>query len=202
MQTGMENIDLDIENVDIEMENVHQKLEVHFLLKERIDELINLVDEIQESLEKRISSKRMTKVLILKLLGLGVFLPSFDVGTDIYLAVNLHIAGHHGWAQATLFPCYLNMWFSFLEWLKYEKSMKHTGRAISTLPSVFLQLYPQVRASKVIVYGNCYKEVGVSGTAWISEFEDYEATTAHIEGILEGTSTIFVQTAIFGCMLA
>ena len=36
----------------------------------------------------------------------------------------------------------------------------------------------------------------------MSELEEYDATTAHIEGILEGTITIFVQSAIIGCMIA
>jgi hypothetical protein len=54
----------------------------------------------------------------------------------------------------------------------------------------------------VIVQGACYRNIGEPGMKWISELEEYEATTAHIEGILEETTTIFVQTAIFGCMLA
>ena len=155
-----------------------------------------MVDAFQNSLDKRTGLKRIKKTVVLKLFGLGVILPTIDVGSDVYLAINLYLAGHTGWAQATLFPCYINMGFSFLEWLKYEEPAKDPFKAILTLPSVFFQLYPQVRASKIVLHGNCYRRVKVPGTQWMSELEEYEATTAHIEGILEGTTTIFVQSVI------
>ena len=83
----------------------------------------------------------MKKSLVLKLLGLGVILPTIDVGSDIYLAINLYIAGHNDWAQATLFPCYLSMGFSFLEWWRYKKPKIEPCSTVLSLPSVLFQLY-------------------------------------------------------------
>ena len=153
-------------------------------------------------MEKKAGLRRIENGEVAKLLGLGLILPSIDVATDVYLSVILHIAGHHGWAQATLFPGYLNICFSLFAWFKYENPRKRPIQAFKTLPFVFLQFYPQVRALKVIVNGYCYRKVGVSGHKWITDLEEYEANAAHLEGVVESTSTIFIQTAIVGSILA
>ena len=106
------------------------------------------------------------------------------------------------WAQAILFPGCLNICFSLFAWVKYENPRESPIQALKTLPFVFLQFYPQVRALKVIANGCCFKELNVSRYKWITDLEEYEANAAHLEGVVKSTSTIFIQTAIVGSILA
>eukprot|EP00092_Neocalanus_flemingeri_P034913 GFUD01037988.1.p1 GENE.GFUD01037988.1~~GFUD01037988.1.p1 ORF type:complete len:676 (+),score=130.63 GFUD01037988.1:242-2029(+) len=189
------------------LETDRERIMIHFkeeIEEEDRDEFIKFIDVCHQYIEQKSGLKRIEKndVIVINLLGLGVILPSIDVWTDVYLAVKLHIAGHEGWAQAMLFPGYLNMGFSFYAWIKYENPMKTPIQALKTLPFVFIQFYPQVRALKVITNGCFYQKSDVPGFKWITDLEEYEATAAHLEGIVESTSTIFIQTAIVGSILA
>ena len=70
------------------------------------------------------------------------------------------------------------------------------------LPFVFLQFYPQACALRVIVCGCFYREMKVSGQKWITDLEEYEASAAHLEGVVESTFSIYIQTGILGSILA
>eukprot|EP00092_Neocalanus_flemingeri_P011901 GFUD01012833.1.p1 GENE.GFUD01012833.1~~GFUD01012833.1.p1 ORF type:complete len:543 (-),score=72.59 GFUD01012833.1:141-1769(-) len=224
MEVGKENIakktspTLEVEDGDFEMEIKPWKLEtidnetilISFKSKEiRQDqekEFIDFIDECKTEIEKKAGLRRIQKGEVIKLLGLGVVLPTIDVWTDVYLAVKLHLAGHEGWAQATLCPGYLNTCFCFIAWFKNEKpvnvlALKNLNgnpinfQAFKTLPFVFLQFYPQFCVLKVIVNGCRYKE-------WIPDLEEYEASAAHLEGVVESTPTVFIQSVIVGSLLA
>ena len=43
---------------------------------------------------------------------------------------------------------------------------------------------------------------GLSNRTWVSDLQQYEVSEAHLEGVVESSSTVFIQTAIIGSMLA
>ena len=59
-----------------------------------LDGFIDGIDSFIKEVEKKSGLNLIQKTDILRLLGLGVILPSADVWTDLYLALKLHIAGH------------------------------------------------------------------------------------------------------------
>ena len=69
------------------------------------------------------------------------------------------------------------------------------SESLKTLPLVFIQFYPQYRALRVI-------SSGLSERTWIFDLQDFEVSDALFEGVVESSSTIFIQTAIIGSMLA
>ena len=95
----------------------------------------------------------------------------------------------------TLCPSYFNVGFSLIAWYRNEDPRNKFCQSLRYLPFVFIQFYPQYRALRVI-------SNGLSKRRWISDLEEYEAREAHLEGVIESSSTVFLQTAIIGSMLA
>ena len=79
----------------IEVENGIMKIQNKVKIsQEQIDEFIDYFDSSIKEIEKKAGLRLIQKREMIRLLSLGVILPSVDVWTDVYLAVRLHMAGH------------------------------------------------------------------------------------------------------------
>ena len=128
----------------------------------------------------------------LLLLATGVFLPSFDVYSDIYFAIKLFKGGyyhngyHHDWCKrnsylvpphpkfgiAMLVPVILSWIFVAKQWYQTEKGLI---QKLSTLPFLILQCYPQYRALRVIYHANWRKTSG-----WQKKKDAFEMEVSHL----------------------
>ena len=122
------------------------------------------------------------------LLATGVFLPSFDVYSDIYFAAKLLKGGyyHNDWCKshgypvsphpkfgiAMLAPVVLSWIFVAKQWYQTEKGLR---MKLSTLPFLILQCYPQYRALRVIYHANWGKT-----SEWQKMKDAFEMEVSHL----------------------
>ena len=93
--------------------------------------------------------KRETIQAVVFSILLNICLPSFDVGSDIRLAIRLSFNGHPKWALSVLAPVFINTFFSGIACKEMER--KKSGACwVMYLPLVFLQIYPQFCTIRLI----------------------------------------------------
>ena len=114
----------------------------------------------------------MPWVAALLTLATGVLMPTLDVYTDIFFAINVcmfeatddcygflgygqHEAYHKYYATAMLIPPFISWLFVAYHWFKNEMSVKDK---VKTLPILIMQGYPQWRALRVLYYGRWKKQ--------------------------------------------
>ena len=113
--------------------------------------------------------EEMSWVSSLIMLSTGVLLPTFDVYSDILFAIKLltleppagqcllRQAGTQKYAAAMLTPPIISWLFVAYQWFRIEVGTKCK---LMTLPFLFLQVYPQWRALRVLYYGKWKKQSG------------------------------------------
>ena len=118
------------------------------------------------------------------LLATGVFLPSFDVYSDIYFAAKLFKGGYnYDWCEklddthpkfgiAMLAPVVLSWIFVAKQWYQTEKGLI---QKLSTLPFLILQCYPQYRALRVIYHAKWRKT-----SRWQKMKDAFEMEVSHL----------------------
>ena len=110
-----------------------------------------------ESNTTKIQEEIMTKMDALLLIAFNIFLPTFDVYSDIVLSVGF-IRGtkdkrgihHPKFGLAILTPVFLSFLFLIPQWLKIEDNKQ---KRLKTLPLLFMQIWPQYRVVKLLYYG-------------------------------------------------
>ena len=102
----------------------------------------------------------MTKMDALMLIVFSMFLPTFDVYSDIALSYDL-ISGtkdkgkpHVKFGLAIMAPVILSFLFLIPQWLKIEDSKQ---KRLKTFPLLLLQIWPQYRVAKLLYYGFYFK---------------------------------------------
>lgn len=119
----------------------------------------------------------------------GIGLPSFDIGSDIYLALRLLQNGHPNFAFCVLFPVLTNTVFTIFVCVNLEKR-----KCWRYLPLVFLQIYPQFCTARLL-----YK--WARGEMGIDEFkcqrDSLDGGLGCVEPYMESVPQAFIQTAIF-----
>ena len=130
----------------------------------------------------------MSWVAALFLLATGVFLPTGDVYSDLYLIVRLFTGNYHRDAKckgngimvpphpkfgaAMLAPLLLSWVFVARQWFIEEHGMK---QKLKTLPLLVLQFYPQWRALRVLYCAKWKKQKG-----WQRMKEEWETGISHL----------------------
>ena len=138
-----------------------------------------------------LSGSAVTLLLILK-----IVLPSVDIYGDVRFCVELFMIGHVNWATMMLLPILVSTFFHFWAW-HFEETDRSTR--LSTLPLVFLQLYGQYRAVRVIAV-HCGKWPWKAKTA-TEELRLLERNVALIEPVFEATPQFFVLTFLLGAVI-
>ena len=96
----------------------------------------------------KIPNRETIQVVVFSIL-LNICLPSFDVGSDIRLAIRLSLNGHAKWALSVLAPVFINTFFSGIACREMER--KKSGACwMMYLPLVLLQIYPQFCTIRLI----------------------------------------------------
>ena len=119
-------------------------------------------------------------------LATGVFLPSFDVFSDIYFATRLFkgvyhrrcsvlVQPHPKFGIAMLAPVLLSWIFVAKQWYQKEKGLR---QKLSTLPFLILQFYPQYRALRVLYHAKLRKSWRTSG--WQKMRDEWEMEISHL----------------------
>ena len=124
---------------------------------------------------------------------LNICLPSFDVGSDIRLAVRLYLNEHPKWALSVLTPVFINTIFSAVACKQLEQ--KKAGACwIMYLPLVLLQIYPQFCTIRLIFDL-------LRGSIDLNDFKStkdgLDGGIGCIEPYCESVFQVFVQTALF-----
>ena len=119
----------------------------------------------------------------------GITLPSFDVGSDIYLALRLFENGHPNFACCVLLPVLTNTVFTIFVCVHLEKT-----KCSMYFPLVLLQIYPQFCTARLL-----YKWArGATGIAeFKSQRDSLDGGLGCVEPYVESVPQAFIQTAIF-----
>ena len=142
----------------------------------------------------------------LLLLATGVCLPSFDVYSDIALALKLLrgyfyinqdckskgeiVEPHPKLAIAMMTPVLLSWMFVAKQWYQAEKGVR---QKLITFPILLLQLYPQYRALKVLYYAKWKKS-----NEWQQMKDAWEMNVSHLgEDRIYCTILHLISTFIF-----
>ena len=134
-----------------------------------------------------------TTQAVLFSLFFGIGLPSFDVSSDVRLAIRLYINGHPRWALSVMTPIIFNTFFTTIACRAVEKN-KSGCRWLMYLPLVLLQIYPQfciVRLLLKLFRGK------MNLKAFISSRDGMEGGIGCLEPYCESVLQVFVQTALF-----
>ena len=130
----------------------------------------------------------MSWVAALTLLATGVFLPTFDVYSNLLLSARI-LAGnyynsdyckslgkmvkpHPKFWSAMLVPFLLSWFFVTIQWFKTERGLK---QKLKTLPLLIFQVYPQWRALRVLFYAKWKKD-----NRWQRMNEEWETGISHL----------------------
>ena len=125
--------------------------------------------------------------LTLLLLATGVWLPSFDVYSDICFATKLFTGSykregcsyarpHPKFASAMLAPVLLSWIFVAKQWYQTEQGMK---QKLVTFPLLILQFYPQYRALRVLYHAKWRKTNG-----WQRMKDAWELEISHLGAVM------------------
>ena len=110
----------------------------------------------------------------------GVCFPTWDVYSDIGLAITLITFGHPNFAMAMLAPILLSTLFLIPQWLRREQTKK---RILTTLPLVLFQLYPQFKMLELLYLGLWKKD-----SKWRSKKDELQKSVSYI-GKLKGNNS-------------
>ena len=144
----------------------------------------------------------MSWVAALILLATGVFLPTFDVYSDLFLAIKLFVGNYYGyepeWNRSGIEPEWTGQWdkckttgpphpsygsamlapfllswvFVTIQWFKTERGL---SQKLKTLPLLICQVYPQWRALRVLYYAKWKRD-----TRWQRMKEEWETDISFI----------------------
>ena len=135
----------------------------------------------------------MSWVAALILLATGVFLPTFDVYSDLLFtarlfagnyynrdycnSVGVMVPPHPKFGSAMIAPFILSWLFVTIQWFKTERGLV---QKLKTLPLLILQVYPQWRALRVLFYAKWKKY-----DRWQRMKEEWETGISHIGKIIK-----------------
>ena len=116
--------------------------------------------------------------------GAGVFLPTFDIYSDVSLVVFLLSLEKESYpyydlryviqmGRIMIIPLILSTLFILPHWLKCEKTLK---RRIVTFPLLLLQLYPQYRSMRILWWAFVRKNV----TKALKEKHHHESSLSNV----------------------
>ena len=123
----------------------------------------------------------------------GIFLPSFDVGSDIRVALRLYLNGHPRWALSVLTPVLINTLFSAIACREMEER-KHGASWIKFLPLVLLQCYPQFCTIRILLQ---FLRGELDLKTFTALRDGMDGGVGCLEPYCESVLQVFVQTALF-----
>ena len=138
-------------------------------------------------------SNRETIQAVVFSIFFGIFLPSFDVGSDIRVALRLYLNGHPRWALSVLTPVLINTLFSAMACREIER-IKHGGSWMKFLPLVLLQCYPQFCTIRLLL-GLIRGKMDLK--TFIVLRDGMDGGVGCLEPYCESVLQVFVQTALF-----
>ena len=137
--------------------------------------------------------KRETIQAVVTSIIFGIFLPSFDVGSDIRVSVRLFLNGHPRWALSVLTPVLMNTFFSAIACRELERK-KSGGCWIMYLPLVLIQVYPQFCTIRLL-FEFYHRKMSLIG--FVSKRDSMDGGIGCLEPYCESVLQVFVQTALF-----
>ena len=110
------------------------------------------------------------------MLFFSVLLPTGDVFSDIIFTTQLFLKGHTKFGACSLVPLSISWLMIARHWFKTES--KENGRMLKTLPLLFLQVYPQWRALRVLYHAK------MKDPRWQKMKEEFDSGISHLGKLL------------------